>query len=90
MNQIKKWREKTKRKNLKHETKTYVYDFQQYETVRSFGDSICARKINIVEVEGDQNNLLNKMVEFNDRTRSILKERKDKKKNKNKSAYVFY
>ena len=81
MNQIKKWREKTKRKILKHETKTYVYDFQQYETVRPFGDSIYARKINIVEVEGYQNNLLNKMVEFNDRTRSILKERKDKKKN---------
>ena len=26
-----------KRKDLKYETKKYVYDFQQYETIRSFG-----------------------------------------------------
>ena len=39
-NDIKKWEEKIKRVDLKYKTKTYIYDFQQYETVRSFGESI--------------------------------------------------
>ena len=38
--------------------KKCAYDFQQYETVRSFGDSIYIRKANIVKAEEDQNNLL--------------------------------
>ena len=43
-----------KRKDLKYETKRYIYDFQQYETVRSFGESIYISKINIYEAEMDQ------------------------------------
>ena len=29
----------------------YTYDFQQYDTIRSFGDSIYTGKISIDEVE---------------------------------------
>ena len=35
----------------------YRYNAQQYET-RSFGDSICTRKSNVVEVKENQSNLL--------------------------------
>ena len=56
--EIKKWEEKTKRKYLKYETKKYIYDFQQYDTIRSFGNSIYNGKINIDEAEKDQGNLL--------------------------------
>ena len=30
---------KINKKNLKYKTKKYVLDFQQYETIRSFGES---------------------------------------------------
>ena len=36
--------EKIKREDLKHETKNYTYDFQQYETIRSFGNNIYTGK----------------------------------------------
>ena len=42
--EIKKWEEKIKREYLKYKTKNYTYDFQQYETIRSFGGSIYTQK----------------------------------------------
>ena len=44
---------KIKGKYLKYETNRYVYDFQQFETIRSFGDSIDTGKISIDEAEMD-------------------------------------
>ena len=43
---------------MKQCEKKYIYDFQQYETIRSFGDNIYTGKINIDEAEIDQSNLL--------------------------------
>ena len=40
IDRIEEWHEKIERKDLKCETKKYIYDFQQYETIRSFGESI--------------------------------------------------
>ena len=47
IDKIKKCEEKIKRRSLKYETK--IYDFQQYETIRIFGDTIYTRKANIAE-----------------------------------------
>ena len=67
--EIKKWEEKIKRKHLKYETNKHLYDFQQFETMRSFGDSIYTGKININVAERDQSNLLENMVEFHNKAR---------------------
>ena len=56
--EIKKCEEKIKRKDLKYERKKFIYDFQQYETIRFFGESIYTSKINIDEAEIYQSNLL--------------------------------
>ena len=45
--EIKKWKYKIKREDLKYKTKNYTYNFQQYETIRSFGDNIFTGKINL-------------------------------------------
>ena len=66
--QIKKWEEKNKRKNLICKVNKCKYDFQQYETIRSFGESIYTGKINTDKPEMDQGNLLKNLVEFNDRS----------------------
>ena len=52
--EIRKWEEKTKQENLKYRTKNYTNDFQQYQTIRSFGESIYNGKIKIDEGEMDQ------------------------------------
>ena len=43
--------EKIKRKDLIHKTNKYKYNFQQYETTRSFGESTYAGKITTDETE---------------------------------------
>ena len=88
--EIKKWEEKIKWKDLKYETRKYIYDFEQYETIRSFGDSIYTRKANIVEAEADQNNPLKNIVEFTEKSRPRSKEGKDRKRDIYESAYALY
>ena len=81
IDEIGKWKEKIKRKDLKYETKKYVYDFQKFEAIRYFGNNICTGNININEAEIDQSNLLEIMVEFNDKSKQM------KGKNKNRDTY---
>ena len=76
IDEIKKLKEKIKGKDLKYETKKHIYEFQQYETIRSFGESIynCkVNKFNMDEREMHQSNLLKNMVECNDKSKPGLK-----------------
>ena len=50
---IKKWEEKIKQKDLIYRANKYKYDFQQYETIRSFGKS----SYTVDAAEEDQSNL---------------------------------
>ena len=70
---IKIWEEKIKEQDLKYKTRNYKYDFQQYETIWSFGESIYAGKISIHEVKMDQSNLLQNMVRFTNKSRRKTK-----------------
>ena len=39
----------------KYETNKYIHDLRQYETIKSFGESICTWKINVAkENQGNQ------------------------------------
>ena len=80
IDEVKKSEEKVKRRDFIYKTNKYKYDFQQYETIRSFGDSVYAGNYNIDEAEVDQTNLLEDMVEFNEKSRPTKKEDKEKKK----------
>ena len=55
---IEKREGKNDQKDLKYKTNKYLYDFQQFETIRSFSDSFYSGKINIVEAELYQSNVL--------------------------------
>ena len=80
IDEIKTWEEKIKRKDLIYEANKYKYDFQQYETIISFGDSIDNGKISIDEAEMAQTNLLDNLTDFNDRSRPKTAEGKNKNK----------
>ena len=56
-----------------------MYNFRQYETIRSFGDKIYTSNINIDEAEMDESNLLKNVIEFNNKSRPRTIEGKDKK-----------
>ena len=48
----------------------YICDVQLFERIRSFGDNVYIRKISINQTEMDQTNLLENMIELNDKSRS--------------------
>ena len=48
-----KWEEKITWKDLIYRANKYRYDFQQYETIRSFDENIYIGKITIDEAEED-------------------------------------
>ena len=62
INDIKKWENKIKRKDLKYKTNRYKFDFQQFEILRSFGDSIYNGKVRIDEAEMEKTNLIENIV----------------------------
>ena len=80
---IKKWEGKIKGRDLKCEVGKCKLDFQQYETIRSFGETIRSfgeSKIYMAEAKMDQTNMLENMVNFNNKSRPKNKEGKKKKK----------
>ena len=76
---FKKWGEKLKTKDLIYKANKYKFEFQQYEIIRSFSESISTGKVNISEAEIDQSSLLKCLVEFSKRSRPKIAEGKDKK-----------
>ena len=69
INETKKWEEKIKRKVLTYETSKYIFDFQQLQTIRSFGDSIYNDEINIREAKMKQVILLVNILDFRNKSR---------------------
>ena len=51
LNEIKKLEEKINRDDLKYEINKYVYNFQKFQGIRYFGDSIFDGKITISEAD---------------------------------------
>ena len=58
--------------------------------VGSFGECIYNGKINIDEVEMDQNKLIKNLVEFNNKSKPKTIEGKDKRRDTYESAYALY
>ena len=88
--EIKSWKNKIKQKDLKYETNKYVFDFQRFATIRSFGESIYNGKIKIDEAEMKQTNLLENIMNFSNKSRPRSKKEKDKKQNAFDSINTLY
>ena len=85
MDEIKKWEEKSRQKDLVYNTNKNKYDFQQYEARRSFGDSIYNGKISIDEADIDHTSSKN----FSYRAGRKTGDSKNKK-DTYKTAYALY
>ena len=90
IDEVKKWEEKNKQKDLVCKINRYKYDFQQYETIRFFSDSIYNGKISIDEAKTDESSLLDGLKDFRDRARLKTAEGKYRKIKIYKSAYALY
>ena len=90
MYKMKKFEGKIKRQDVKYKMNKYTYDFQQFEMIRSFSGNSYSGKISIDEADMDQSNLLENMVEFNNKSRPIITESNNKKRNTFDSVSDLY
>ena len=71
LNENKKVEEKIDRKDLIYETNIHI--IQQFEAMRSFGDSIFSGKITLDKTDKKPSNLANNISQFNSRARPYTK-----------------
>ena len=67
-----------------------IFDFQQFETARHFGDSIYSGKMNIKETVKKQTNQMENIANFSNESRRRLKKDNDKKQNTSYSINYFH
>ena len=79
-------KEKINRNDLIYELNKYIHDFRRFRTKRSFGDSVFTAKITISEADKKQSNLLEVILNFNNKVRQGSKADKEKKSNAYESA----
>ena len=79
IDEIRRWEEKIKQKDLKYKTNKHFCDLHTLETIKSFGDILYTGNINIDEAEMDQTNLLEYLLKFDNKSKPKSKERNDKK-----------
>ena len=82
--------EKIWRKDLIYRANKHKYDFQQHETIRSFGESSFTGNIIIDEAEENQSNVLETMAELNNISRPKIKEGKIRIRNTFESVNAPY
>ena len=60
-----------KREDLVYETDRYKYNFQQFETIRSFAKNIYVGKITLDDADKTQSDLLNEFPDFKEKDQEI-------------------
>ena len=71
---------KVNRDNMIYYSSKEPFDFRMFKTIRSFGDDIYSSKITINEADQEQSDLVEYILNFNNKTR--LKNEDGKKKQK--------
>ena len=80
LNEIKEYEKKVNGKNMIYYSSKEPFDFRMFKTIRSFSDDIYSSKITINKADQEQSDLLEYILNFNNKTRP--KNKDDKKKQK--------
>ena len=80
LNEIKEY-EKVNRNNMVYYSSKEPFDFRIFKTIRSFGDDIYSSKIKINEADREQADLVEYILNFNNKARPKYKDDKRDKRN---------
>ena len=80
LNEIKEY-EKVNRNNMVYYSSKEPFDFRIFKTIRSFGDDIYSSKIKINEADREQADLVEYILNFNNKARPKYKDDKKDKRN---------
>ena len=86
INEIKKLEGQINRNGLIYKSSKYVYDFRKFQAIGSFGDSIFNGKIITNEADKKQDNLLDVILNFNNKVRPRSKADNEERNNTYESA----
>ena len=78
------------REKLVYKTNIHTYDFQNFQTIRTFARDIYNGEISLEEANEDQGKLLNEIIYFNKKTKPKNEIKKQEKENVIKSLRNFY
>ena len=80
LSKIKRYENKAIRDNLFYDLSKKPFDFRTFKTIRSLGDDIYNKRVNIDEADQEQSNLFDHFFNFNSKTKpKSQKTRKEKK-----------
>ena len=80
LSKIKRYENKAIRDNLFYDLSKKPFDFRTFKTIRSLGDDIYNKRVNIDEADQEQSNLFDNFFDFNSKTKpKSQKTRKEKK-----------
>ena len=80
LNKIKEYERKVNRDNMIYYSSKEPFDFRMFKTIRSFGDDIYSSKITINESDQEESDLVQYILNFNNKTRP---------KNKDDKKYIY-
>ena len=80
LNKIKEYEKKVNRDNMIYYSSKEPFDFRMFKAIRSFGNDIYSSKITINEADQEQSDLVEYILNFNNKSRPKTKD--DKKKTK--------
>ena len=78
------------REKLVYKTNIHTYDFQNFQTIRTFARDIYNGEISLEEANEDQGKLLNEIIYFNKKTKPKNEIKKQEKEDVIKSLRNFY
>ena len=78
------------REKLVYKTNINIYDFQNFQTIRTFGRDIYNGEISLEEANEDQETLLDEIVYFNKKTKPRNERKKQEKEDVIKNLHNFY
>ena len=80
LSKIKRYENKAIRDHLFYDLSKKPFDFRTFKTIRSLGDDIYNKRVNIDEADQEQSNLFDNFFDFNSKTKpKSQKTRKEKK-----------
>ena len=80
LSKIKRYENKAIRDNLFYDLSKQPFDFRTFKTIRSLGDNIYNKRVNIDEADQEQSNLFDYLFDFNSKTKPESKKSQEKKK----------
>ena len=82
LNKIKEYEKKVSRDNMIYYSCKETFEFRMFQTIRSFGNNIYSSKITINKVDLEQSDLVEYILNFNNKTNQKIKMIKKTKKTK--------